>query len=164
MKRKIIMGADRLAIPLKDELKSYLESRYGLEVTDVGMQAEGDFVSYIDTACRAAKEIQKGNYERGILLCGTGAGMTLVANKFRGIRAVLCSSPYEAKMCRTINDANVMCLGGSIVTPVIGKLLVDEFMNTPFKEAFPADRHEFLESAKGEIARIEAENFKECGR
>lgn len=160
MNRKIIIGADRLAIPLKDELKEYLENKYGCEVTDVGMQAEGEFVSYIDTAQKAAEEIQKGNYERGILLCGTGAGMTLVANKFRGIRAVLCSSPYEAKMCRTINDANVMCMGGSIVTPVIGKLLVDEFINTPFKEAFPEDRHQFLEFAKEEIARIEAEQSK----
>lgn len=160
MKKKIILGADRLAIPLKDELKKYLEEQYGMEVEDVGMQAGGEFISYIDTACRAAGEIAKGHFERGILLCGTGAGMSLVANKHKRIRAVICQTPYEAAMCRTINDANIMCMGGNLVTPVMGKLMVDAFLSTPFKEAFPADRHEFLEFARKEMDRIEDENFK----
>lgn len=160
MEKKIIIGADRLAVPLKDAIKQHLEEVHGYTVVDVGMQEGGEFISYIETACKAAKEIQQGHFEKGILLCGTGAGMTLVSNKFKGIRAVLCHSPYEARMCRTINDANIMCLGGNVLTPVFGKEMVDAFLETPFKEAFPKDRHEFLEFAKKEISRIEDENFK----
>lgn len=151
MADRFIIGADRLAIPLKDELKRYLEENYHYEVTDVGMRADGGFKSYIDTAVEAARAIQRGEFERGILLCGTGAGMTIVSNKFKGIQAVLCQDEYEARMCRTINDANIMTIGGTIVTPTIGKLMVDAFLNTPFKEAFPKDRHEFLENARATI-------------
>lgn len=160
MEKKIIIGADRLAIPLKDVLKKRLEEVHGYQVTDVGMQQDGEFVSYIDTACKAARAIQEGTFERGLLLCGTGAGMTLVSNKFKGIRAVLCHNTFEARMCRTINDANIMCLGGNVLTPPIAEEMLDLFLETPFKEAFPADRHAFLESALKEIDRIEDENFK----
>lgn len=160
MEKKIIIGADRLAVPLKDDLKKRLEEVHGYRVDDVGMQEGGEFISYIDTACRVAKELQKGNYERGILLCGTGAGMTLVANKFKRIRAVLCHNTYEARMCRTINNANVLCLGGGVLTAPIAEEMLDLFLETPFKEAFPKDRHDFLEFAQKEIARIEDENFK----
>lgn len=160
MEKKIIIGADRLAIPLKDVLKKRLEEVHGIEVFDVGMQQDGGFVSYIDTACKAAEAIQKGEFNCGLLLCGTGAGMTLVANKFKGIRAVLCHNTFEARMCRTINNANVMCLGGNVLTAPIAEEMLDLFLETPFKEAFPPDRHEFLEFAQEEIGRIEARNFK----
>ena len=160
MEKQIIIGADRLAVPLKDDLKRHLEEVHGFHVDDVGMKAGGEFISYIDTACRVAHELQAGNYDRAILLCGTGAGMSLVANKFKGIRAVLCHTTYEARMCRTINNANVLCLGGGVLTPPIAEEMVDLFLETPFKEAFPKDRHEFLEFAQKEISRIEDENFK----
>ncbi len=152
--KKFIIGADRMAIPLKDELVAYLEEAYGYEVDDVGMKAGGEFVSYIDTASRVAREVGSGNYEKGILLCGTGAGMTIVSNKFKGVRAVLCYDAYQAERCRTINDANIMCMGGTITTPTIGKMMVDAFLTTEFKAAFPEDRHEFLENAKKTISAM----------
>ena len=160
MDKTIIIGADRLAVPLKDALKHRLEEVHGYQVTDGGMQEGGAFISYIDTACKAAREIQQGHFNRGILLCGTGAGMSVVANKFKGIYAVLCHNTYEARMCQTINNANIMCLGGGVLTPAIAEEMLDLFLETPFKVGFPADRHEFLEFAQQEIARIEEENFK----
>ncbi|MEI6876134.1 MAG: RpiB/LacA/LacB family sugar-phosphate isomerase [Spirochaetota bacterium] len=160
MKKKIIIGADRPAIPLKDAIKKHLIEDLGYEVSDVGMVDEARFVPYFETAGRVAKAIQNGDFERGILLCGTGAGMTLVANKYKGIRAIPATIAFEAKMCRAINDANVLCLGGHIVTPRLGTEMVDLFLTTEFKADFPKDRHEFLELAMKEIESIEAANFR----
>jgi len=160
MEKKIILGADRLAIPLKNELIKHLTKELGYEVKDVGMKDEEHFIPYYDTAASVAKAIQSGEYEKGLLFCGTGAGVSIAANKFKGIRAVLCHNAFEAKMCRVINDANIMCMGGWIVTPKLASEMVELFLSNNFKEGFPEDRHEFMDFAMGEMKKMEEENFK----
>ena len=158
MSKTFIIGADRMAVPLKDAVKEHLEKDLGYEVTDVGMVEGGEYKAYLDTAAELAAAISEGKFQKGILMCGTGAGMTIVANKFPGVRAVLTQTEFDAEMSQTINDANVICMGAMITAPAQACRMADKFIQTPFKLGFPEDRHEFLENAKNVISCFEREN------
>ncbi|MEK7238540.1 MAG: ribose 5-phosphate isomerase B, partial [Nitrospirota bacterium] len=90
-------------------------------------------VDYPDFGERVAEEVSKGNFDRGILICGTGIGMSIVANKFPGIRAALCNDAYSAKMSRLHNDANVLILPGRIIDNEAAKIIVKIWFSTPFE-------------------------------
>lgn len=110
--KRIIIGNDHGGYQAKAALVDYLREQ-GYEVTDIGCESE-DIVRYPHYARRVAGAVARGEYPRGILICSTGIGMSIAANKVRGVRASMCTSHYMAKMTRQHNDSNVLCLGGKI--------------------------------------------------
>ena len=128
---KIIIGCDHGGLELKNEIICHLNKR-GIEVTDVGTYT-ADSCNYPDYARALCKRIQSGEFERGILVCGTGIGMSMGANKHNGIRAACCSDTFSARMTRMHNDANVLCLGGRVVGAGLACDMVDLFVDTDFE-------------------------------
>jgi ribose 5-phosphate isomerase B len=127
----IIIGSDHAAFPLKEKIKLFLQEQ-GLEVQDVGTHGE-ESVDYSDFGIKVAMAVSKGEYKRGILLCGTGLGMSMVANRFPHVRAALCSDLFSAKMSREHNDSNILVLGGRIVGEALAIELVKAWLETPFE-------------------------------
>ena len=142
----IALGCDHGGFELKQEIKKYLDEE-GLEYQDYGCDstASTDYPIY---AKRVAKAILDGTCDKGILICGTGIGISIAANKIKGIRAALCTDCFCAEATRLHNDANVLALGGRVVGPGLAVKIVDTFLNTPFSEE---ERH------KNRIAQIETE-------
>ena len=128
--KKIIVGCDHAALELKNFLKEHLE-KGGYDVTDVGTYTS-DSCHYPDFAHALCKKLQNGEGELGILVCGTGIGMSMAANKHKGIRAACCSDTYSARLTREHNDANVLCLGARVVGKGLAADLADIFVTTPF--------------------------------
>lgn len=126
----VIIGSDHAAYPLKERVKQHLLQQ-GYRVQDAGTHGTAS-VDYSDFGIQVASQVSSGVYERGILLCGTGIGMSMVANKFRNVRAALCSEPFGAAMSRRHNDANVLVLGGRVTGDILALELVDVWLNTPF--------------------------------
>lgn len=130
--KKILVAADPYAVSLKNTVVAHLKET-GFEVTDLST-SNGRDCPYFDSAVAVGEAIQSGQAQRAILFCGTGMGMAIVANRFKGITAAVVESVYAAKMCRAINNANVLCLGQMIWGPDMAKTAVDVFLNTKFTE------------------------------
>lgn len=128
---RIALGSDHAGLCLKNEVARCLVC-LGHEVVDFG-SLDTTSVDYPDFAARVAHAIQTGGCEQGLLVCGTGIGMSITANKFRGIRAALCTSEIEARMTRQHNDANVLCLGERIVGTGLGCAIAEAFFTTSFE-------------------------------
>lgn len=111
---KITIGCDHGALELKEEVKRVLAEYPAIEVQDVGVHTK-EAVDYPDIAAQVGAEITAGRADQGILLCGTGIGISIAANKIHGIRAALCGDVYSARMARRHNDANVLALGGRVL-------------------------------------------------
>ena len=126
----IALGSDHAGFELKQAIISHLEER-NIEYKDYGPYS-ADSVDYAVYAEKTAKGVVGGECELGILCCGTGVGISIAANKVRGIRACCCSDKFSAEMTRLHNDANMLCLGGRVVTPEQAIELVDIFIDTPF--------------------------------
>ena len=126
----IALGSDHAGFELKQHIIKHLEER-NIEYKDYGPYS-ADSVDYAVYAEKTAKGVVGGECELGILCCGTGVGISIAANKVRGIRACCCSDKFSAEMTRLHNDANMLCLGGRVVTPEQGIELVDIFIDTPF--------------------------------
>lgn len=126
---KIAIASDHGGYALKQELLAHLAQR-GEAVDDLGCHGERtDYPLYAEKVCRA---VAAGQYDRGILCCGTGIGVSIAANKIRGIRAALCGDCYSAQMAREHNDANVLCLGGRVLGPELAKKIVDTYLDSAF--------------------------------
>jgi ribose 5-phosphate isomerase B len=128
--KRIAIGADHKGFKLKEEIKKKLEAE-GHQVTDLGGFSE-DSVDYPDFACRVGKEVSQGKVDCGIAICWSGTGMTIAANKVKGIRAALCVNADMARLAREHNDANVLALGSRYVTPEIADLIVSTWIKTEF--------------------------------
>jgi ribose 5-phosphate isomerase B len=126
----IIIGCDHAAYPLKEKVKNYLTGR-GIEVNDVGTDREKS-VNYPDFGKKVALMISKAKFKRGILLCGTGIGMSMVANKYPHVRAALCTEPFSAEMSRRHNDSNILVMGGRITGETLALEIVRVWLETPF--------------------------------
>ncbi len=126
----VVIASDHGGFGLKQELIAALREQ-GIEFEDYGCYDTGsvDYPVYAEKVCRAVLD---GKADKGILVCGTGIGMSMAANKFRGIRAALVSDCYSAEMTRQHNDANVLCLGGRTVGPELAKKIMEIFLNTSF--------------------------------
>ena len=127
----VLLGADHLGLPLKNILKEHLIDK-GYSVEDIGVD-NNDPVDYPDIGEKLAKRIAKGDSERGILCCGTGAGMAIVANKIPGVRAVCINDPYTAERAIASNNAQVVTLGSLITGKEVGKKLVDIWLENDFQ-------------------------------
>ncbi len=128
---KIALGADHAGFELKEKIKEFLQDA-GHEVLDLGCHST-DSVDYPVYGAKVAKAVLQGEAERGILVCGTGLGMSMVANRFPGIRAALCHELFTARMSRLHNDANVLVLGGRVIGDVLALEMVKVFLETPFE-------------------------------
>ena len=157
--KRMILGSDRSGFPLKEAIKEFLKAE-GYEVEDVGMHNMEDFMPYYVVAPKVAERIRSGEYEKGILCCGTGAGMAIVANKFQGVYAVPVEGSYTARMASVVNQANVLTLGGWVIAPQQALEMVKLWLDTPFTEGFPEDRQKFLCNAFKEVQEIEKKNMK----
>lgn len=131
----IAIGSDHGGVHLKDEIKHYFAEN-DIEFFDFGAQA-GESVDYPDVAKKLAVAVADGTYERGILVCGTGIGVSISANKVHGIRAALCTDVFSAQMAREHNDANILTLGERVTGPGLALMIVETWLNT----AFAGGRH-----------------------
>ena len=127
----IAIGSDHGGYDLKMEIVKYLSSQ-GLEYKDFGSCDGKSSVDYPDYGKTVAEAVAGGEFERGIIICGTGLGISITANKVPGIRAALCTDSYMAKMSREHNDANILALGGRVVGPGLALDIVETWLNTSF--------------------------------
>ena len=133
---KVIIGCDHAGFSLKTQLKSLLE-KMGHTVEDAGCQSE-DSVDYPVYGKAVATGVAKGEFAKGILICGSGLGMSMIANRFPGVRAALCNDLYSAVLSRRHNDANLLVMGGRL----IGRDLAEEIVRTWLNTEFDGGRHE----------------------
>ncbi|MBW2262783.1 MAG: ribose 5-phosphate isomerase B [Deltaproteobacteria bacterium] len=131
----IAIACDHGGYDLKKALCDWMDSR-GMPYENLGTDS-GDSVDYPEYAHRLAAGIADGTYEKGILVCGTGLGMSMAANRHPGVRAALCSESFSAAMSRRHNDANVLCIGGRVTGPEVAFEILEIFLGTPFD----GDRH-----------------------
>ena len=127
----IALGADHGGFLLKEAIKAYLEQE-NIAYHDFGTYSE-DSVDYAPIAEQVAHAVANGEAEKGILCCGTGIGISIAANKVKGIRAVVCSEPYTAKLSRMHNNTNILAFGARVVGPELAKMIVDEWLNAKYE-------------------------------
>jgi ribose 5-phosphate isomerase B len=150
---RLVVGAVVKGFGLKEAVAEYLRQA-GHEVVDVGCYDQAVFVKFTSIAERAARVLQAGEAELGILCCGSGTGMALASGKFRGVCAISAESPEAAELGRRVNDANVLCMGESLVTPEGACRIVEVFLATKFQDApaIPEQVREFWREARDEIS------------
>lgn len=128
----IVIGSDHGGYNLKETLKTHLINSPSYAVTDIGVFSR-DSADYPKVAHELAQAVLKGEYSRGILICGTGLGMSIVANRYKGIRAAVCHNLYMARMSRQHNNANILVMGGRVIGAGIALEMVDVFLKTGFE-------------------------------
>ena len=128
---KIGIGNDHVAVELKQAIKAHLEER-GLEVVDFGC-AGTDRFDYPISGYKVGRAVADGTVDLGVLICGTGVGISLAANKIHGIRACVCSDPYTAKLSREHNNTNIIAFGARVVGSELAKMIVDEWLYAEFQ-------------------------------
>jgi ribose 5-phosphate isomerase B len=129
-KAPIVIGSDHAAYALKEKIKAFLIER-SINVEDVGCYSE-DSVDYPDVGIKLASMVSSGKFDKGILMCGTGIGMSMVANKFPHVRAALCADIFSAVMSRRHNDSNILVLGGRVIGDILAMEIVKVWLETPF--------------------------------
>lgn len=139
---KLAIGNDHAAYGFKLEILKYLDE-LGVEYEDFGTHSSerADYPVYAEIV---AKKVAAGEYERGMLFCGTGVGISISANKVKGIRAVVCSEPFSAKLSRQHNNSNILCMGARVVGPDLAKMIVEEWLNAEFEGGRHAKRVDLI--------------------
>ena len=128
---KLAIGNDHVAVEMKNEIKAYLEEK-GYEVINVGTDSTERF-NYPVSGFKVAKMVANGEVDGGVLICGTGVGISLAANKVKGIRACVCSDPYTAKLSKEHNNTNIIAFGARVIGIETAKMIVDEWLNAKFQ-------------------------------
>ena len=128
----LAIGCDHAAYEFKEEIKKWLVEEKGLQVKDFGCYSPERF-DYPISAQRVCKAVVSGECEKGILICGTGVGISIAANKVKGVRAVCCSEAFSAKLSREHNDANVLCFGARVVGLEVGKNIIETWLDASFQ-------------------------------
>ena len=149
---KVSIASDHAGYELRQKVIKHLEEK-GFEVLDGGAPNGTESYSYVDAGIKVAEDVSEGRADRGIAICGTGIGISLVCNKYKGIRCALCSNEFMAKMCRQHNDANILAFGERVVGLGVALGMVDAF----FEEEFQGGRH--ADRVNG-IRAVEDRNFK----
>lgn len=129
---KIIMGSDHGGFDLKEICVEFLKGIPEHELTDAGVFSR-ESSHYPEIAHQVAGAVAGGEFDRGVLICGTGIGMSITANRYRGVRAALCHNLYTARMCRLHNDANVLVMGGRVIGPGLATEMLELFLDTGFE-------------------------------
>lgn len=154
----IAIASDLSGFPLKKELAEHLKES-GYTVLDFGIESENAPQPYFIQAPKVAKAIQEVKAEKGILICGTGQGMAIVANKHKGIYACVVDDIFSAERAKIVNNANVITLGGWITAPFVGKQIVDAWLAMSFTQKMEFKK-DFLTNAFAQVQAIEEENLK----
>ena len=128
---KLAIGNDHVAVEMKNEIKAHLEAK-GIEVVDVGTGSTERF-NYPISGYKVARLVADGEVDGGILICGTGVGISLAANKVKGIRACVCSDPYTAKLSKEHNNSNIVAFGARVIGIETAKMIVDEWVNAKYE-------------------------------
>ena len=155
---KIAVGADPFGFELKEEIKKHLEAQ-GHEIIDVGTTADKK-VLYIDASDAVATLVSEKKVDRGIVLCGTGMGVSIVANKHKGVYCALVESEWAARQCRLINNANVLALGGRVFGVARALDTVDTFVNTEWCQGFVPERKQNLSNLFNQVVEVENKLLK----
>jgi len=128
----IVLGSDHAGFDLKEACKAHLERLPDYSVKDMGVFSK-DSADYPKVAHNLSQAVATGQYDFGILICGTGLGMSIVANRHKGVRAALCHNLYTARMSRLHNNANILAMGGRVIGEGLALEMVDLFLSTPFE-------------------------------
>lgn len=139
---KIAIGSDHAGYELKQQLAHFMRTR-GMEVDDLGGFAP-EAIDYPVAGERVAQKVAAGDYDLGVVICGTGVGMAITCNKIHGVRCVVCSEPYSAVMSRRHNNANVLALGARVVGTELACMILDEWLNAEFEGGRHARRVGFI--------------------
>lgn len=151
---KIAIGSDKSGFSAKEAVKAWLAGQ-GMEFDDLGTVDLNDVHPYYQVASEVAPLVQNGTYDRAVLICGTGAGMSVVANKYKGVYAVACEGVYSAKMARAINNAKILCMGGWIVGPEMAVEMTRAFLETDWCQDLEDWRAENMHKFAAKLNEIE---------
>ncbi len=152
---KVIMAADQMGYDLKNAIRDDLRNR-GYEVEDVNPDAP---ILYQDAAKAVARGVQSGAYERGIAICGTGMGVSIICNKHRGIYAALCESVYQARRSKIVNNTNVLCMGGFIIGNEMGREMARAWLEAEYMVGLDPDMAAIVGKEFHEIEICEEEIY-----
>ncbi|MEM1171690.1 MAG: RpiB/LacA/LacB family sugar-phosphate isomerase [Cyanobacteria bacterium P01_H01_bin.35] len=155
---KIAIGADPYGFDLKEAVKQYLQNK-GIKVEDIGVNNSTEETPYYKVAAQVSKMVGTQQVERGILVCGTGMGMAIIANKYPHVYAAVCENSFAAEKSRSINNSNILTLGGFVTTPLVAQDIVDIWLATEFKQGWEPDIQDWLENSMTDIAQIEKQQF-----
>lgn len=156
---KVILTCEFAGYPLKQLVLEHLQ-QCGHEVIDVGQKSANEKVLYPDAAAAAARALQAGKGEKAVVICGSGAGVSIVCNKFKGVYCVACESVFTANMIPFINNANALAMGYNVVGAGQAFAMVDAFLENGFGKGATPERAAFLRSMFESVQKLEAENFK----
>lgn len=156
---KVVIASDFSGFRLKEAVRNHLTALQ-YDVTDVGQRTEEERVLYYDAASHLAEAMQSGDYDRGIVICGTGAGVSMIVNKFRGIYCVACESVFTAEKTSLINNANVLAMGERVVSYSIGQEMAEKWLQGVWCQGFAEERRKNNETGFAVLQAIEAKNFK----
>ncbi len=151
---KIAIGSDKSGFAAKEAIKSYL-TEIGADFDDLGTTDLEHVHPYYQVAGEVAPRVQSGEYDRAVLICGTGAGMSVVSNKYKGVYAVACEGVYSVKMARAINNASILCMGGWIVGPEMAVEMVKTFLATEWCQDLEDWRAENMHKFAAQLNAIE---------
>lgn len=154
----IAIASDLSGFPLKEELVKHLKEQ-GYTILDFGIPCADEPQPYFVQAPKVANAILEGKAEKGILVCGTGQGMAIVANKFKGIYACVVNDIFSGERAKIINNANIITLGGWITAPFVGCQIVDAWLSVEFTQKMEFKK-DFLTNAFNQVKSLEEENFK----
>ena len=149
--KKIIIGGDLGGFDLKNFIKNHLIEQ-GYDITDVDPDSPDLFQ---DVACRVAKGVQSKEYDRGIAICGTGMGVSIICNKHRGVYAALCESLYQARRARQVNNTNVLCMGGFIIGPEMGRVMADAWLEAEHMQGLTPEMTAIVEKEFDQLVEFE---------
>lgn len=155
----VAIASDLSGFPLKKAVQEYLDGRSDMEVIDFGIHSEDAPLPYSQQAPKVAQAVQSGQADRGILICGTGQGMAIVANKFKGVYACVADGVFSGERGKIINNANVLTMGGWITAPFLGVQIVEAWLSMSFTEKMEFKR-DFLTEQFRVVQDIEKKNFK----
>ncbi|NQT60838.1 MAG: RpiB/LacA/LacB family sugar-phosphate isomerase [Bacteroidetes bacterium] len=155
----LAIASDLSGFPLKSAILEFLGGRDDIKVIDFGIESVSAPRPYSQQAPKVAKALQNGEADKGILICGTGQGMAIVANKFKGVYACVVDSVFSGERAKIVNNANVITLGGWITAPFLGVQIVEAWLSMAFAQKMEFKK-DFLTEQFGIVQGIEEENFK----
>ena len=151
--KPIAIGADDAGFELKTKIVDYLKSK-GIPVEDYGVEAADPSVLYPDVALTVAQAVATGKHDRGILMCGTGIGVAITANKIPGIRAAVCHDPFSAERSRKSNDCQIMTMGGRVIGEELAKSLVDVWLASEYQGGRSAPKVERMKEIDKQFHKV----------
>jgi len=157
-KTTIALASDLSGFPLKEAIAEYLNNQDDIELIDFGIASADKPKPYFEQAPKVAEAVASGKAEKGILICGTGQGMAIVANKYKGVYACVVDSVFSGERSKIVNNANVITMGGWITAPFLGVQIVEAWLSMSFTQKMEFKK-DFLSNAFDNVKKIEDKNF-----